>query len=440
MLTGTAFRNSSTRLDLRQYRCRCLAVLIGCLAAISSVSRSTIASDWPQILGPNRNGKIADESLPDSLPESLSIRWEVEIGEGYAGVAVANGRVIAFHRQAENEVVEAFAAEDGERLWRTELPASYRGGINPDTGPRAVPVITQDRVIVWGAAGQLSCLEFATGRELWSINLFAEYRGDENYFGAGSAPIVSGETVVVNVGGRRGAGIVGVDLKSGEVRWTSTDEGTSYAAPIELEIDNQTVVVVPTRLQLIGLDARTGQETFRFPFGRTGPTVNAAVPLVDEQNRLFVTAAYEIGAKLLEITPTADGGQGVKAVWENNESISSQYFTPVLHQGFLYGTDGREDFNNTSFRCVDLETGEVQWEQAMAGAHVILVGEDLVVVSIEGDVTIARASHTGFEPRLEQRLENAASRAMPAFANGCLYTRTNAVRGVGKLRCISLVE
>ena len=440
MLTGTAFRNSSTRLDLRQYRCRCLAVLIGCLAAISSVSRSTIASDWPQILGPNRNGKIADESLPDSLPESLSIRWEVEIGEGYAGVAVANGRVIAFHRQAENEVVEAFAAEDGERLWRTELPASYRGGINPDTGPRAVPVITQDSVIVWGAAGQLSCLEFATGRELWSINLFAEYRGDENYFGAGSAPIVSGETVVVNVGGRRGAGIVGVDLKSGEVRWTSTDEGTSYAAPIELEIDNQTVVVVPTRLQLIGLDARTGQETFRFPFGRTGPTVNAAVPLVDEQNRLFVTAAYEIGAKLLEITPTADGGQGVKAVWENNESISSQYFTPVLHQGFLYGTDGREDFNNTSFRCVDLETGEVQWEQAMAGAHVILVGEDLVVVSIEGDVTIARASHTGFEPRLEQRLENAASRAMPAFANGCLYTRTNAVRGVGKLRCISLVE
>lgn len=416
-----------------------LLILALAVGSGGSLTEAVCAGDWPQILGPSRNGMVAGVVLPEAFAGGeLRVKWEAEIGEGYAGVVSSQGLVVAFHRQANAEVVEAFREETGERVWRQELEARYRGGINPDTGPRAVPVIADGKIVVWGAAGRLSCLALTTGEPLWSLDLFEEYRGDENYFGAGSCPLVVDSVVVVNVGGRRGAGVVGVDLKSGEVLWTATDEGTSYAAPAAMEFEGRTIALVPTRLQLVALDPQTGTELFRTPFGKTGPTVNAAVPIVSERG-IFLTAAYEIGAKLLKVAEDDAGKLGVEEEWANNESLSSQYFTPVLHRGFLYGTDGREDFDNTSFRCVDWESGEVKWQQPLAGAHVILIGDDLVVTTIEGDVLIASATPTGFEPRLRTKIEGAAGRAMPAFSNGCLYLRSNAVGGVGRLKCVELI-
>lgn len=419
---------------------RCNLLVRGLLGTLvcGLASTSVSAGDWPQILGSGRNGVAVDETLPTALPGApLQPKWEAEIGEGYAGVAVAEGLVVAFHRQGDKEVVEAFRAETGERVWRTEFEAGYRGGINPDTGPRAVPTISGSKVVVWGAAGRLSALDLATGTTAWSLELFAEYRGDENYFGAGSAPLVIGQTVIVNVGGRRGAGVVGVDLEGGTVKWTATNEGTSYAAPTSMTIGSRTVALVPTRLQLVGLDPETGAELFRVPFGKTGPTVNAAVPLVQD-DLIFLTAAYEIGAYLLKVEQTAAGQMSVTSVWENTESLSSQYFTPVLHQGFLYGTDGREDFDNTNLRCVELATGEVKWQMPMAGAHVILVGDELLVTTIAGDVLVGKAQASGFEARFETKLEQAAGRALPAFSNGCLFLRSNAVQGSGRLICLDL--
>lgn len=391
------------------------------------------AGDWPQILGPNRDGVALDERLPERWPTDLPVIWEAEIGQGYAGAAVQDGFVVLFHRRGETEVVEAFDAVTGKVRWRSEHPATYRTRIDPDAGPRAVPTISQGRVVAWSPSGRATCLSLADGRELWTRELGETLRGDENYFGMGSAPLVVGDRVIFNVGGRGGAGVVALRLSDGEFIWKASDEGTSYAAPALGLDENRPVLIVPTRLQLLGLDPESGRELFRTPFGKTGPTVNAAVPQV-VGDQVFVTASYGVGGKLLQWR-----GDRLSLVWESQASLSSQYFTPVVHGEFLYGFDGREDFSDTSLRCVELATGRVVWKQAMPGGHVIKVGDRLLVVGIDGQFQVVSATPEGYRREFSTEISEVPGRALPALAEGRLYVRTNASGGKAVLRCLDLL-
>ncbi|HAN96855.1 MAG TPA: hypothetical protein DCQ98_05215 [Planctomycetaceae bacterium] len=406
---------------------------VGVLLAIAPGDGA--AGDWPQILGPNRDGIAVDERPLPTGQGTIDVRtvWERKVGEGFAGVAVADGIAVLFHRVDDRETVEGLDAATGETRWRADWPAEYQGRINPDGGPRAVPTISQGRVVAWGAAGTAVCLDLATGKELWKRDLFGELRGDENYFGAGSAPLIVDRTVVINVGGRQGAGVVGLDLQDGTTRWQATNEGASYAAPIAIDFRGRTTVLVPTRLQLVALDAEDGQERFRVPFGKTGPTVNASVPIV-VGTQVHVSAAYGIGSLMLELAE----GQ-MRVVREGGEEFASQYFTPVSVGAHLFGTDGREDFDDTNLRCVERESGQVLWSRPMPGTHLIRLGEDLIGVSIDGTLRIVGAETGAYRERFSGRWTDGTGRALPAYADGRLFVRSNAVGGVGELKCLEFV-
>src|SRR6476660_5185991 len=147
--------------------------------------------DWPQILGPSRNGHAEGERLLERWPAGgPKVLWRYRLGSGFAGAAVAGERVIAFHRAGANERVECLEAATGKTTWRADYSASYRGGFNPDTGPRCVPLIAGENVYVLGAAGDLHAVTLDAGKTLWSRALYADYGGDEGYFGAGSTPIL----------------------------------------------------------------------------------------------------------------------------------------------------------------------------------------------------------------------------------------------------------
>src|SRR5262249_34785298 len=154
---------------------------------------SASGGDWPQILGPNRNGHAENERLPDSWPSTgPKVVWRYPLGSGYAGAAVLGDRVVVFHRISNNERVECMSAASGKSSWKTDFPTTYRGGIDPDTGPRCVALIAGTNVYVFGAAGDLHAVKIDSGDKLWSRSLYADYNGDEGYFGAGSTPILVG--------------------------------------------------------------------------------------------------------------------------------------------------------------------------------------------------------------------------------------------------------
>lgn len=143
------------------------------LAAWLSVAgvATMAAHDWPQFLGPSRDGVYSGTELADSWPAAGPRRvWTKQVGQGFSGPVVAGDRVILFHRVENDEVIEALDARTGRTEWTYEYQTAYRDDFGFDEGPRAVPVVTDGRVYTFGAQGQLHAVDLETGAGIWSVD------------------------------------------------------------------------------------------------------------------------------------------------------------------------------------------------------------------------------------------------------------------------------
>ena len=182
--------------------------VVSAVVAISTTMAQ--AGDWPQVLGENRDGIVASETIAEQWPnDGPPVVWERAVGTGFSGVAVVDDVAILFHRVAGKERVEAMEAATGRVLWTADAPATFQPSYTSDNGPRAVPLIHDGHVYVYGALGTLRCLTLADGKTVWSRDTFEDYnskrtrRGEppEGFFGIGSTPIVADNKLLVNVGG-----------------------------------------------------------------------------------------------------------------------------------------------------------------------------------------------------------------------------------------------
>ena len=402
------------------------------LAAVAlgaALSVPLVAQDWPQILGPNRNGIYSGTeivaSFPRTGPPSL---WKRDVGAGFAGPAVAGDRLVLFHRVNNRETVEAMDAITGKTIWKFDYPTSYRDDFGFDEGPRAVPVIAGTRVFTHGADGMLHGIDFANGKMLWSVDTRKVFDAPKGYFGVASSPVVDANRVMVNVGGKSG-GIVAFDAASGKTLWTATSDEPSYSAPIVADINGQHTAVFFTRTGLVAVDPATGKVLYQHRWrARQAASVNAATPVVSG-DRIFLSASYGTGAVLLQVANNT-----VKPIWSGDESMSNHYSTSVLKDGYLYGFDGRQEFGQT-LRCVELATGKVMWNVDGFGAGTLLVAGDTLVITREsGELALAPASPKAFRFNARAQLLKGAVRAYPALANGRYYVRNESQLSAFDLR------
>ena len=417
---------------------RALTVAVMILTATTNCGIA-LAQDWPQINGPTRDGVAEGETLLSKWPANGPAKvWSHTIGQGFAGPVIKDNQLIVFHRPGKDYLVEKLAADTGKLLWNRKLASEYQGGgPDQDLGPKAVPLIHDDRVFLLGTGGNLFCLAMADGKTIWQKNVLSLYKSPSGYFGSGSSPIVIGERLLLNVGGQD-AGVVAFDINSGDEIWKAFDDRASYSSPIEVSIDSQKTAVFVTRMHLVGIDPTDGKVLFKTPFGKRGPTVNGAMPVFANGN-LFINSAYGVGANWLKLAGDHSAGMSVTSVWANDDSFSSQYSTPILIDGYLYGTAGREDFKNGSFRCVEAESGKVMWSQAgVAVGHTLKIGDKLVVLDSGGTLSVVQPDEKKYAGLLSAKVFDGGSRSMPAFANGRLYARSNANRKVGELSCFQL--
>jgi hypothetical protein len=403
------------------------------LAAVVGIAlcQAAVAGDWPQILGPARNGiAAADEKLATDWPSGgPPLAWERPVGSGYAGVAVVGDRVFLFHREGNDDVLEALQASTGKSIWKQSDPTTFYPSVGGGDGPLCVPVVDGSTVVTFSAQGLLSARDAATGRLRWKRDTHKEYGAQEGYFGAGSTPLVAGEVVIVNVGGRQeNSGIVGFDLKTGETKWMQTNEQASYSAPILGQLDAggegkaedmRPAAIVETRLQCVALEPESGALYWKFPFGQRGPTVNGAVPLL-LKDRLFLTASYGIGAVEMQA-----GVAGCTQIWESDDVLSSQYTTPIEHEGFLYGLHGRDDVPPADLRCIDPRDRSVRWTESDFGYCTLLKADGkLLLVKTNGEIILAEANPERFRSLARFRaFSSGIIRALPALSNGGLYVR-----------------
>lgn len=395
-----------------------LARLALLLAWVVPALRSE-AGDWPQLLGPARNGIATGEQLLDKLPDGgPAVLWQRSVGDGFAGVAIQGDRGVLFHRLAGDEVAEGFEPSTGKVLWTHRFKASYSGSLSSDQGPRCVPVLQDGAAYLCGAAGDLHCVALSDGEVRWSRGLGREWKTPEGYFGIGSTPVVAGELLLWNAGAPGGRGVVALSRKTGETVWQATNEQASYSSPIVAEVGGQAQAIFITRLQCLALEPRSGKLLWQFPFGARGPTVNAATPLV-LGDLLFVSASYGVGGHCARLT-----ADGPVEVWSNNDTLSSQYTTAVLVNGMLYGIDGRADTGGARLRCVEPATGRVLWTVEEFGvAHMIAAGDKLLLVKDNGTLVLAQADSTRYRELGSHRILKSTTRALPALAGGRLFVR-----------------
>ena len=398
------------------------------LSLVLLATASMLAQDWPQFLGPDRDGHYSGPALDidwdvDGPPEV----WRRAVGAGFAGPVVVGGQVILFHRLDDREVVEALDASTGAAVWQYDYLTTYRDDFGFDEGPRAAPVVADGRVYTFGAQGQLHALNLETGDLAWYVDTKAEFDFRKGFFGAAGSPLVEGGHVIANIGGAD-AGVVAFDAETGAVAWRALDDEASYSSGVSATIGGVRHAVFFTRNYLAGLDPADGAVRFSRPWrSRLRASVNAATPLVVD-DLIFVSATYGTGAGLFRV----NGGQ-LDEIWISDEVMSNHYSTSVYHDGHLYGFHGRQEYS-PSLRAVELRTGAVKWDIPSYGAGTVTLADDrLVIVRESGELVVAPASPEAFTVIATAQILPPVVRAYPALAAGRIY-----VRNENTLICLDL--
>jgi outer membrane protein assembly factor BamB len=389
--------------------------------ALICVCLTPLAADWPQILGPARNGTSTETGLVDGWSrKGPEVVWQRNVGEGYSSPVVASGRLILFHRVGNEDVVQSLEATTGKPQWRYAYPTAFVSAYGKGNGTRSTPVIAAGKVYTLGGGGQLHCVDLKTGTKVWAKELHEVYRVPQSFFGVGTSPIVEGKLLIVNVGGE-GAGIVAFDRDSGKEVWKATSDEASYSSPIAASVAGVRHVFFFTRTGLVSVNPANGAVRFTKRWrSRIDTSVNAAMPVLLGSDHLFLSASYGTGAILLKIKK-----DGIEGGWQNRTSLSAHYSTPVAVGDQLYGFEGRQE-EGAVLRCIDWKTGKVRWTEKGYGCGSILAADrKLFVLSESGDLALLEANPARYTEKARASVLGEPCRAHLALANGLLYARDN---------------
>lgn len=395
------------------------------LLVVSLLVRASIfASDWPQFLGPTRNGVYAGGDLAELWPaKGPSVVWKKPVGHGFSGPVVSDGKVILFHRLNDQETIECLDAHNGKGIWSFSYPTTYEDQFGFDDGPRATPTVADGRVYTFGAQGMLHCLDIASGKKLWGVNVQSDFQAGNGFFGMACSPLVEGDAVLLNLGGANGAGVVAFNKTNGKLLWKASDDEASYSSPIAATLGGRRYALFFTRNGLAVTDPVAGGVRFQYAWhSRNRTSVNAATPLIIGDT-IFLSACYGTGAILLRLHE-----HEVEKVWSGDDLLSNHYATSVERNGFLYGIHGRTDPGyrpGPTLRCVDLKKRTVCWETDSIGAASITRADNrLLLLTEKGELIEVLATPESFQLKSRAPILTSQTRAFPALADGFFYARS----------------
>jgi len=352
--------------------------------------------DFPGFLGRERDAFVRDVELARDWaarpPECL---WRREVGAGWSGFAVVGGVAVTMEQRGDVEAVTAYDVRTGTLLWETSHPGRFTHFLGGD-GPRSTPAIDEGRVYALGALGRLECLDGASGEVLWARDLLAdqgvtpEMEAANVQYGRSNSPLITGELVVVPVGGddsTRLAGLVAYDKRDGRVVWEGPPRHISFSSPRRAMLADVDQILIVNEDTVSGHSPVDGTLLWEVPWpGRThaNASVSQAVPVPPD--RVFVSKGYGEGAALFELVraePASTGGLEARELWHQKRALRTKLTNVIVKGDHVYGlSDGM-------LECVELETGRRAWKDGRYGhGQILRVGELLLVLSEEGEVVL----------------------------------------------------
>jgi outer membrane protein assembly factor BamB len=397
---------------------KCRTALLLLLLAIPA------QADWPHYRGPTQNGVSTDTHwtpAPLGHPRTL---WRLQLGKGTSSVVTGGGRAYSMGNVDGKDVVYCIDPKTGKNIWRHEYPMTVDPNLF-EGGPRSTPVLDGDRLYALSHQGDLWCLDAATGKKRWYTHFQQEFGGQRADWGYAGSPLVAGNLLLCDVGGR-GASTVALDKMTGKPVWKSGSDKPGYASPVVATLGGTETVLVFKATALVAHALQDGRELWRYPW-KTSYEVNAATPLVVAPDRVFIASGYNTGCALLQIR----GGRPTE-LWRN-KNLRAHMNTPTVHQDHLYGIDG--DSGGGNLVCLSVANGERVWqEKTVKGGALILSGGKLIVFTERGELVICEASPAGFKPLSRAAVLTGRCWAQPTLDDTRVYLRNNN----GELACVEL--
>jgi outer membrane protein assembly factor BamB len=421
-----------------------------CIAlAVISVAR---ADDWPQWGGLQRDLVWRETGIVDQLPPvdpktgMLPRMWTAKVGAGYAGPAVADGRVFVADRVADQNVerILAFDADTGRPIWTHQYEARYT--ISYPLGPRATPTVDGNRVYVLGAVGHLVCLDVDSAEVIWRKHLPTDFGTELPAWGMAGAPLVDGEQVIILAGGKPGALVVSLDKRTGQERWRALDgKEPGYCAPMILEIGGQRQLIVWHPAAVASLNPENGAVLWEVPFEvQAGMTISTPRTV---GSRLFVTSFYS-GPLMIDLGPD---GTRPDVLWRTapssteikNNTLHAVMCTPIVTDDYVYGVGSYGEM-----RCLDAHTGETKWETRDPTGEgrwwnaFLIPHEDRVIICNEqGEIIFAKLSPEGYQELDREKLiepTQPIQRRMTVWSHPAFAMRSVFARNDGELIRVNL--
>ena len=406
------------------------------------------ADDWPQWMGPNRDGTWNEDGVRKDLSAGPpKVLWRTPIRGGYAGPAVVGDRVFVMDyvtsgdqspdpgKRSElqgTERVLCLDAATGTEIWKHEYPCAYK--ISYPSGPRCTPTVVDGKVYALGAEGNLWCLTAEKGDVVWSHELKKEYKTEAPYWGFSSHPLVEGKLLYCVVGGE-GSAAVAFDKDTGKELWKSlTAQNVGYSPPTLVSGGGRKHLVIFTTESLNGLDPATGKPLWSVPID-----VQFQMPIMSPRQSGDLLYAGGVGNKsvLLKLSENS-----AEEVWRGKTTtgIYSVCSTPLIDGETMYGV-----CTNGELRAVDFKTGKRLWEtyvpttgnrRANSGTAFLVRNPKVdryFLMSETGTLFIAKLSPTGYEETGKAKLLEPTTDAFgrlvvwshPAFANRQMFARND---------------
>jgi outer membrane protein assembly factor BamB len=351
------------------------------------------ASDWPQYLGPDRNGVSGEKGLKRAWPaEGPKVLWTVPLGEGFGGPAVSEGKVYVYDRaDDQTNILRCLDINTGKEEWQFTNDAP--GSVSYD-GSRSTPTIDGSRIYICDLFGNLICVDKNTHKAIWNKSIWTDFGGKEfPKWAIAQSPLVYQNKVIVAPQTVQ-AGVVAYDKENGKLIWKTAElpGDVGYVSPALVKINNEDHLIMITASSrdgkkkgaVLGYNPKDGKLLWKYE----GWQCSIPIPNVTQisNNQLFITAGYGSGAALFQINK--DGNS-----YTVKEIITSKDFLSHVHPALFYKdhlyTSASDVFVQKGFMCMDLK-GNIKWQTGRKPSFDkggMILADDMIISS-DGEKTI----------------------------------------------------
>lgn len=323
------------------------------------VQSEGIAADlpgsWPGFRGAGLDG-ISTETVPlarEWVGGDLRRHWAIEVGEGYAGAAVLNGRVYVMDYDVGGssdtgssairggpltkgeDALRCLSLADGKEIWRYAYPVKVKRNHGMS---RTVPAVTERYVVAMGPKCHVICLNAETGTLLWKLDLAKEYGTRVPPWYAGQCPLIDKGLAIIAPAGDEVL-LMAMDCETGEVKWTTPN-------PRAWQMTHASIVamVLGWKADICVLRQRRGRggvgryrRNFVGEYRLEDQHCHHRFHLILGDGRVFFAGGYNAGSMMLQVVAKEDNWSTEPIFRLDPKVFGATQHTPIFYRGHIYG-------------------------------------------------------------------------------------------------------